>query len=152
MKAIKYSTFLLFAFAFISCCPCRKSKSAHILFHGTEWQLAQLYGETVDSDNYRITFAADGSVSGTGGCNNFAGTFTQNVTQIKIADNLVSTRMHCPDQQREDKFLKMLTLTDAYSIDGLRLMLIRSGEVLAIFDPTGDYEVIPPKKHDKGSI
>ncbi len=146
MKTLKWFAAASLAFAVIACCPCRKNKSALVPFTGTEWQLAQLYGEIVDAENYTITFAADGSLSGKGDCNNFAGTFTQNVHQLKVADNLVSTRMMCPDQQREDRFLKMLTQTDAYSIDGMRLMLIRGGEVIAIFNPVGDYKVIEPKK------
>ncbi len=150
MKIIKWFAAVSLAFAVIACCPCRKYKSAMIPFHGTEWQLAQLQGEVVDAEGYKVIFAADGSLSGTGDCNGFAGNYTQNVHSIKIADNgLVSTRMACPNQQREDKFFKMLTQIDSYSIDGLRLMLIRSGEVLAIFNPVGDYEVISPKKHKK---
>ncbi len=38
------------------------------------------------------------------------------------------------NQAREDAFLKMLLAIDSYSIDGERLMLIKSGDVLAIFD------------------
>lgn len=146
MKTIKWLAVASLAFVFIACCPCRKNKSALVAFNGTEWKLAQLHGEAVESDNYRITFTADGSVNGIGDCNDFAGTFTQNVRQIKIAENLISTRKFCPNQKREDKFLKMLMQVDSYSIDGTRLMLIRNGEVLAIFTPEGEYELIEPKK------
>ena len=147
MKTFKWIAAASLAFVFIACCPCRKNKSALIPFTGTEWKLAQLYGEGVESNNYRVTFAADGSLNGIAECNNFAGTFTQNVHQIKVSENLVSTRMFCVDnQQREDKFLKMLSQVDTYSIDGMRLMLIRNGSVLAIFNPVGEYQVINPKK------
>lgn len=140
MKAIKWIAVAAFAVVFVACCPCRKSKSALVPFTGTEWKLIQLQGETVVSDNYRIIFAADGTLSGVGDCNRVAGKFTQNVGQLNIADNLATTRMFCPNQEREDRFFKMLTMLDSYSIDGARLMLIRNGETMAVFEP-----VSPPE-------
>ncbi len=53
---------------------------------------------------------------------------------LTVAENLVSTRMMCLNQAREDSFLKVLREADTWSIDGNRLLLIRSGDVLAIFD------------------
>lgn len=136
MKAIKWIAVAALAVVFVACCPCRKSKSALVPFTGTEWKLIQLYGETVAAENnYRLTFAADGTLSGVGDCNRVAGKFTQNVGKLNIGENLATTRMFCPNQGREDKFFKMLTQIDSYSIDGTRMMLIRGGETLAIFEP-----------------
>jgi heat shock protein HslJ len=118
-----------------SCCGCRKNKSS-IPLNGTEWRLIQLNGENIAADgNYRMTLGADGHIAGIGDCNNFSGSFTQNVKVLKIGSNLVSTRKMCLNQERENKFLKMLGEIDSYSIDGDRLMLIKAGDVQAIFDP-----------------
>ncbi len=122
------------------CCACRSSRNT-IPLVGTEWKLAQMGNEPVTSDNYRMTLAEDGRISGIGDCNRFTGSFTQRAGSTRtsggltVAENLVSTRMMCPGQAREDAFLKVLREADSWSIDGDRLMLIRSGDVLAIFDP-----------------
>lgn len=134
MKALKLIALASLVFAITACCACRRNK-AQIPFNGTEWKLTQLYGEAVDAQNYRVTFGADGAVSGIGDCNRFSGSFTQNVKELSIADNLVSTRMMCLNQAREDKFFGMLREADSYDIDGTRLMLLKGGDVLAIFDP-----------------
>lgn len=134
MKNLKWIFAVAAVALTVSCCPCRKNKSK-VPLTGIEWKLIQLYGTAIDSENYRVTFGADGSVSGVGDCNRFAGTFTMNVGALKVGENLVSTRMMCPHQQQEDSFLKMLAQADAYFIDGTRLMMIRGGEVISMFDP-----------------
>lgn len=138
MKNLKWIVAVAVVALVTGCCNCRRQKSAKIPLTGVEWKLSQLYGTTIDSDNYKVTFGADGSIAGVGDCNRFAGSFTMNVGALKIGDNLVSTRMMCPNQQQEDKFLKMLGQADAYYIDGTRLMLIRGGEVISVLDPADE--------------
>jgi heat shock protein HslJ len=135
MKNLKWIVIIAVVAMVTGCCNCRRQKSARIPFTGTEWKLTQLYGTTINSANYRVTFAADGTVAGIGDCNRFAGTYTINVGALKVADNLVSTRMMCLNQGQEDKFLEMLRTADAYYIDGVRLVLINGGEVIALLDP-----------------
>ncbi len=133
MKIMKWVVSVALTAALASCCGCRKNKSS-ISLNGTQWHLIQLGGENITSDNYLMTLGADGHISGVGDCNRFAGSFTQNLKQLKIANNLVSTRKMCLNQSREDKFLKMLSSIDSYSIDGNRLVLIKNGDVQAIFE------------------
>lgn len=121
-----------------SCCPCRKSKSPSLPLTGVEWKLNQMYGTTIVSDNYRITFGADGAVAGVGDCNRFAGSFTMNVGSLKIGEHLAATRMMCPNQQQEDAFLRMLPQADSYHVDGRTLMLLCNGEVIALFSPADE--------------
>lgn len=121
--------------ALSSCCGCGKKSKSAIALNGTEWHLIQLAGENITSDNYKMTLGADGRIAGIAECNRFSGTFTQNLKELSIADNLVSTRMMClANQARENDFMKMLAAIDSYSIDGDRLMLIQSGDVQAIFE------------------
>lgn len=117
-----------------SCCNCRTQKSARLPLVGTEWKLAQIGGQTVSSENYRVTFAADGTLSGIGDCNRFSGSYSLADGSLTVGDNLVATRMMCLGQAQEDRFLAMLKSADAYAIDGVRLMLITGGEVVAVFD------------------
>ncbi len=128
------------ALSITACCACRSGRNT-IPLVGTEWKLAQLGNETVTSGTYRMTLAEDGRVSGVGDCNRFTGSFampagsTRTSGGLTVAGNLVSTRMMCMNQAREDAFLKALREADSWSIDGDRLLLIRGGNVLAIFDP-----------------
>jgi heat shock protein HslJ len=128
------------AFVITACCACRGNKNT-IPLMGTEWKLAQLNGQAVTSEGFRMTLAEDGKIAGVGDCNRYTGAFTQKAGTsrtnggLSVSENLVSTRMMCPNQALETEFLKMLTQIDSWSIDGTRLMLIQRGNVLAIFDP-----------------
>jgi heat shock protein HslJ len=135
MKNLKWIVAVAVIALMVGCCNCRTQKSARIPLTGTEWKLSQLYGATINSDNYRVTFSADGQLAGIGDCNRFTGSYTLNAGALKVADNLVSTRMMCLNQAQEDKFLGMLRAADAYYIDGVRLVLIHNGEVIALLDP-----------------
>ncbi len=139
MRTLNLIVITALALSLSACCACRKSKSSVPLL-GTEWKLSQLNGANISSDKYTVTFHPEGRVSGVGDCNRFAGTFTRgtgsNSTSgsLSMGSDLVSTRMMCLNQEQEDKFLGMFRTIDSYSIDGERLMLIKGGDVLAIFD------------------
>ena len=139
MKTIRMFALAAIAILVSACCACRRSGNTVPLV-GTEWKLSQLDGEAVVSDNYRMTLSDDGRIAGVGDCNRFTGTFAltsgagRTNGGLTVGENLVSTRKMCPNQGREDAFLKMLSAVDSFSIDGTRLMLIDSGNVIAIFD------------------
>jgi putative lipoprotein len=129
-------------FAFSACCACRRTASTLPLV-GTGWQLAQLYGEAVSDlreGSYTLLVGSDGRVSGRGECNRFSGSATRTESSpssgaMKVGGDIVSTRMMClTGAEREARYLKILSEFDSYSIDGARLLLIRDGDVLAIFD------------------
>jgi heat shock protein HslJ len=141
MKTVRLLAVVGLSILITACCGCRRNKSA-IPLTDVEWRTVQLYGEGIAAaDNYRMTLAGDGKISGIGDCNRFTGTFTQkpgsNQTSgtLSVGGDLVSTRRMCPDQARENQFLKMLREVDSWNIDGERLMLIRGGDVLAILEP-----------------
>jgi heat shock protein HslJ len=135
MKSAKILVLAALAISVAACCGCRKSKSG-VPLYGTEWKLAQLYDTPVSgTGGYTMTLTAEGKISGRGDCNHFTGSFTSKKHELKIAENMVSTRMMCLDQERENRFMAMLREVDSFSIDGTRLMLIKDGEVIAIFDP-----------------
>lgn len=70
---------------------------------GTEW--GPLQG---DLDQF-VAFKSEGDVVGSGGCNNFFGSFTQNGRLISFGP-LASTRMACPQpiMDAERDFLQLL--------------------------------------------
>ena len=140
MKILKLWAIAALAFTISACCACRSGKNT-IPLTGTEWKLSQLGNEVITSDNFRMTLGEDGKITGIGDCNRYNGAFTQRAGATRtsgglaVRENLISTRMMCPNQARETAFLKMLREVDSWSIDGNRLMLIKGGNVLAIFDP-----------------
>lgn len=140
MRTFRFMAVVSFAIVATACCACRRSGNT-IPLVGTEWKLSQLGGATVTSDNFRMTLGEDGKITGIGDCNRFNGAFTQGAGGnrvsggLSVSENLVSTRMMCPNQAQESAFLKMLHEIDSFSIDGNRLLLIKGGDVLAIFDP-----------------
>lgn len=88
-------------------------------------------------DGTRLTavFAADGTVSGTAGCNNFTGTYTTEGNNITISP-LASTMMACADEainQQETAYLAALQSATTYQIidDILELYAADGNWVLA---------------------
>lgn len=142
MKTMTILATVSLAVIITACCPCRRQTNA-IPLTGTLWSLTQLNGERVDSKNFNMTLGTDGSITGIGDCNRFSGTFSNNPKgytkgEITVNQNLVSTRMMCVNQPLEDGFMKMLVAVDSWHIDGDRLMLIKGGDVLAIFEIAPD--------------
>jgi heat shock protein HslJ len=150
MKAIKILIVAALAVLLSGCCACRRGGSVAPLVD-TPWKLSQLGGITLTEtrpEAYTMTLGADGRVSGTGGCNRFSGTFARTETgrasgTLAMGGDMISTRMMCLDGTREAEFLSMLAEVDSYSIDGARLLLIRGGDVLAIFDRVDTPTLIP---------
>lgn len=123
-----------------ACCPCRRQTNV-IPLTGAEWSLVQLNDEKVSSKNFRMTLNDKGEITGIGDCNRFNGSFKSNGSgkirgDLSVGQNLISTRMMCPNQAMENNFMKMLLEIDSWNIDGEKLMLIKEGDVLAIFEPT----------------
>ena len=119
----------------VGCCRCRsKSRSAASLT-GNTWQLVKLMGQDVaaNGDSFTITFNEDGRVNGVGSCNRMFGDFVTTADGKITIDHMGSTRMLCPDEQRENLFLQTVGNAEAYEIDGQMLMLLNNGEVQAVF-------------------
>ena len=105
-----------------SCCPCRKHRKGDGKpFVGTEWQLVQLNGRAVpvEGDLFTVVFGEDGRLSGLGACNRFMGSYqTTETGGLTVGQNMASTRMFCPDLDREQAFGDVLSGATHYA--GLR--------------------------------
>jgi heat shock protein HslJ len=71
------------------------------------------------------TFGADGQVTGSGGCNTFAGPYQSTARTLSIGP-LISTRMACdqPVMDQETAYLAALERTASYRFDSARLVLV----------------------------
>ncbi len=120
------------ALTMAGCCNCGKMLSRTGSLTGEGWQLVQFEGRafTAASDSYTLRFAADNTISGKGDCNRLTGTYTSDRDKSTLSFGpMAGTRMMCPDQAREDAFLKTLGAVDSYRIDGKMLLLFVDGEL-----------------------
>lgn len=99
------------------------------------WRLANLGGKGVPASiTTTLEIAADGKVSGRGGCNGFGGTATIQGRVIRFS-RMVSTMMACePDKMaQEQRFLKALERVHRWSFErqtGWLVLLDRGGRPL----------------------
>ncbi|MFC1466661.1 MAG: META domain-containing protein [Candidatus Brachytrichaceae bacterium NZ_4S206] len=82
-----------------------------------------------------VSFGADGRVSGSAGCNNFTGSFTQTGDAIEISP-LASTAKMCPDpagiMEQEAQFLQAMQSAKVIQLDGDRLTLRTADGAMAV--------------------
>jgi heat shock protein HslJ len=95
------------------------------------WQLVELNGQPVEGLEMApfLTLSVEGNaVSGYGGCNNFAGTFTLDEAASRIRfNNLVSTMRACiAGMEQESALHEVLNNVDNYSLNGSQLSLNRA--------------------------
>jgi heat shock protein HslJ len=99
---------------------------------GTRWALMQLGGEQVKiseggREAYIALNAADGSVVGHAGCNRISTYYKQNGPQLSF-DDVIVTRMFCPDMPTETALLDAMKATAGWRIAGSQLELLNAGQ------------------------
>ncbi len=110
---------------------------------GTTWTLTTIAsGDAVSSvlNGTEVTaeFTADGTVSGSAGCNRYSGSYTWTGDQLSFSA-LASTKMACADDvmAQESAFLASMGEVASFAIEGSQLTLSdASGALLLGFDGT----------------
>jgi heat shock protein HslJ len=101
--------------------------AAAMLLAGSEWGYAA-------GGDISVQFG-DGQVSGSGGCNRFAGSYTQDGDRLKFG-TLAATQMACTDEavmQTEQQFFQMLNAVRTADATHAKLVLKdASGRELAV--------------------
>lgn len=119
-----------------ACCRCRSyQRRTQKPLEGTPWQLQQMEGRTVrpEDDRFTLVFYAEGRLAGKGACNRIMGSYVAGEKgEMKIAQ-LASTRMACPGLEGENAFIRMLEGVTHFEMDGPMLLLLRDGELCAVF-------------------
>lgn len=120
-----------------SCCHCRSyQKRTQRPLEGTEWQLIQLGGKTIQPQEgkFAVTFHADGHrLSGIGACNRLTGTYTPGEKRALKIGPVGATMMACPGVEQETALAEALESTTHYDMDGPMLLLLSNGELRAVF-------------------
>lgn len=109
---------------------------------GTNWKVIsyndgkQAVVSVIEGADANLSFGADGTVSGTGGCNRITGGFSATEGKIKFDDELAMSAMACPEpegvMEQEAAFVKALGSAATYTIDGNQLELRTAEDAVAV--------------------
>jgi len=102
------------------------STAATSSLFGATWRLSEINGQKA-LPNVRVTavFGAEKSLSGSGGCNRYAGAATANDGKLTVSP-LATTRMFCPEPgvaDQEDAYLSALSKATGYVVADAELRL-----------------------------
>lgn len=137
MKTLKLAAIgLLAAVLFTGCCDCNK-KTVNYPFEDTMWELTQLDGKKVKTDNnFYVVFSHEGRINGKGACNTFFGPWEKAAGKengLKVG-NLASTMMACLNNMAsEADFFKAVESATEYRMDRGNLYLYEGTKLLAVF-------------------
>lgn len=111
---------------------------------GTNWVLTTLNGNAPLADTtLTLRFGADGSASGTDGCNRFATTFTQDGANLTI-NPAAGTMMMCPEpegvMEQAAAYTAALAQTTTFTANERQLALLAGNQILATF--TADVQAL----------
>lgn len=98
---------------------------------GIIWRLEDLdHTGIIDSSHLTVTFAEDGSVSGSSGCNQYHGSYSFEGGMLTINPNLAATLKACAESLmfQEQKFLQLLPLMQTVTIDETQALVLASPE------------------------
>ncbi len=136
MKFRTILTMIAASLLFVGCCSCRsKSNKVNKPLVQTQWQLSQINGQeiTPTESKYTIQFDSEGRIGGLGDCNRLMADYTTTESRALKIGAIAGTRMMCRDAKQEALFFSTLSKATHYAIDGDSLILLDSGEIIAIF-------------------
>jgi heat shock protein HslJ len=118
---------LIICMALLSACTTSASKqSSGGDLTGQVWALTELLGKPpVAGTGVSAEFTTDGKLSGSAGCNRYAGSYTVSGSNLTIATPLASTMMMCDPDVMGQETLYLITLGEArtFSVKGDKLTL-----------------------------
>jgi len=102
----------------------------------TSWTLSDLHGQSVLSPRQVTMHFEKGMIQGSDGCNRYSTTYTATGGKFKAGENMVSTKMACPEpiMRQAEVFLSALIMASGYKMDTQQLILLdANGNALATF-------------------
>jgi heat shock protein HslJ len=105
---------------------------------GQEWSLVSMSGAPVPGSGVTALFGEDGTVTGSGGCNRYMGSYTVEGDALSVGP-LAATRMSCGAvaDDLERTYLEALALATGFAISGTDLVVSPSNGVTLEFSTTG---------------
>jgi heat shock protein HslJ/uncharacterized protein YraI len=135
----------------VAACSPFGARDASVDLAGTSWVLSSLGGALpLPGTAVTLQFGADGSASGTDGCNQFSTTYTQRGDRLTIQQPAASTLMACaePVMTQATAYMAALAATTRYDATERELALRDGNRILATFVSSSsglagtDWEVI----------
>jgi len=131
---------LLISIVVISACTPQPSMPLIGTWKLTAYGAKNAPAPAVTDANAFLTFSADGSVGGNGGCNSLGGSYTVNGDEITFRE-ITSTLMACDDERmtQEGVVTQVLTGTAGYEIQNNTLTLTNGDNVLVFRAASDSY-------------
>lgn len=108
-----------------------------------EWTLTQLEGESVPADPaITATFAASGSLTGSGGCNDYSATWSSDGTVLTVSGLLATFAACSPDiDARESSYFKLIGDAASWSLEGSAITVTTTSGATLVFGGDGEAPV-----------
>ena len=137
MKNILFSVGVVSMLLFLAACGSSGTQNGGGDLTSQVWGLTALLGQPlVSGTGISAQFTADGKVSGSAGCNQYAGKYTTSGSSITFDPSIMSTAMACEQavMDQEQVYLKMLPEVKTYEVKGDQLTFFGAdNKVLAAY-------------------
>jgi heat shock protein HslJ len=124
--------------------PPEQTSPAGPALAGTAWVLTSLNGSpALEGATVTLQFGADGTASGTDGCNRYSTTFTEDGASLTFTP-AAGTMMMCPEpegvMEQASAFAAALAATTNFSVNQSQLALLAGNQIVATF--TADVQAL----------
>jgi heat shock protein HslJ len=128
------------AVALLAGCSAMSGKTPSLKLGGTSWTATGVAGKggvaaLIAGSRATLNFGADGTLSGSAGCNSYTGRYEVTGNQLRFPAAFATTRKMCVNpgvMDQEQAFLKALSASTTGHIDGKKLELRDAGGTLQI--------------------
>lgn len=127
---------ILAAAPFLAGVPVLAQSPAPIQVLDVEWTLTQLDGAAVPADPaITATFASDGALSGSGGCNDYSATWSsEDGFELRVSDLLATFAACSADvDARESSYFALIQDADTWTLDGSAVVVNTSSGASLVF-------------------
>jgi heat shock protein HslJ len=135
MQKLFLSSGILILLLIAGCTPLAPSAGGTLT--GPTWVLTELAGQPLVPDSgITATFKADGSVSGSAGCNRYNGKYTSSGDSVTFSVNMAMTMLMCEQtiMEQETAYINTLGQVKTYSVADSQLSLKDvSGKTILVF-------------------
>ena len=139
-RVIRGAMIGVLAVALLAGCSAMSGKQPSLKLGGTSWTVTGLAGKggvaaLIAGSKATLNFGADGTLSGSAGCNGYTGRYEVTGNQVKFPTAFASTRKMCVNpgvMDQEQAFLKALSASITGHVDGKKLELRDAGGALQI--------------------
>ncbi|WP_299348276.1 META domain-containing protein [uncultured Shimia sp.] len=128
--------FALICMTLLAVSGCKKDETVAGYDGGKTWSLIELDGQAFDA-RATLVFGDDGKITGQAPCNNYFATQTEPYPWINISA-IGSTRMACPELEKETQFFTALEDMTLAEVTGDVLLLSNDAGREMAFTPVKD--------------